>query len=71
MRKFLMRTYTTIQGDMWDGIAKKVYGTENGINVLLEANLKYRDIIIFSGGILLNIPEYTAPMINNLPPWRR
>ncbi len=66
-----MRTYTTIQGDMWDGIAKKVYGTENGINVLLEANLKYRDIIIFSGGILLNIPEYTAPMINNLPPWRR
>ncbi|WP_302177274.1 tail protein X [Megamonas funiformis] len=66
-----MRTYTTIQGDMWDGIAKKIYGTENGINVLLEANLKYRDIIIFSGGILLNIPEYTAPMINNLPPWRR
>ena len=58
-----MRTYTTIQGDMWDGIAKKIYGTENGINVLLEANLKYRDIIIFSGGILLNIPEYTAPMI--------
>ena len=56
---------------MWDGIAKKIYGTENGINVLLEANLKYRDIIIFSGGILLNIPEYTAPMINNLPPWRR
>lgn len=42
-----MRTYTTIQGDMWDGIAKKIYGTENGINVLLEANLKYRDIIIF------------------------
>ena len=39
--------------------------------LLLEANLKYRDIIIFSGGILLNIPEYTAPMINNLPPWRR
>lgn len=66
-----MRTYTTIQGDMWDGIAKKIYGTENGINVLLEANLKYRDIIIFSGGILLNIPEYTALMINNLPPWRR
>lgn len=66
-----MRTYTTIQGDMWDGIAKKIYGTENGINVLLEANLKYRDIIIFSGGILLNISEYTAPMINNLPPWRR
>lgn len=66
-----MRTYTTIQGDMWDGIAKKVYGTENGINVLLKANLKYRDIIIFSGGIKLNIPEYTAPIINNLPPWRR
>lgn len=59
------------QEDIWYGIAKKIYGTENGINVLLEANLKYRDIIIFSGGILLNIPEYTAPMINNLPPWRR
>lgn len=66
-----MKTYTTIQGDMWDGIAKKVYGTENGMNALLKANMQYRNIVIFSAGAVLTIPEYTAPVTDKLPPWRR
>ena len=66
-----MRTYTTIQGDMWDGIAKKLYGTENGINKLLESNLEYRNIIIFPAGVKLKITEYTPPKTDKLPPWRR
>ena len=30
-----MNTYTTIQGDMWDSIAKKVYGTERAMDILM------------------------------------
>lgn len=64
-------TYTTTQGDMWDMIAYKSYGTESGMNVLLEANQQYTDIVIFPAGIQLTIPEYTEPLPNTLPPWRR
>ena len=66
-----MDNYTTIQGDMWDGIAKKLYGTEKAINVLLETNQQYRSVVIFGAGIVLDVPEYTAPKLDILPPWRR
>ncbi len=68
----MAKIYTTIQGDMWDGIAKKVYGTEDAINVLLEANQSYNDIVIFSAGTVLVIPDYiTQADTSLLPPWRR
>jgi phage tail protein X len=65
------KTYTTIQGDCWDGIAKRLYGTEAAMNVLLEANQDYNDITVFSAGVVLTVPEYEAPRTNLLPPWRR
>lgn len=67
----MLKTYTTIQGDMWDGIAKKVYDSESGINVLLEANQDYADIVIFPAGIELTVPDYAPPKTELLPPWRR
>lgn len=65
------KTYTTIQGDMWDGIAKKLYGTESAMNVLLRANQQYSSTIVFNSGIELAVPEYVAPKTELLPPWRR
>ena len=65
------KTYTTVQGDCWDGIAKRLYGTEAAMNVLLEANRDYNDITVFSAGVVLTVPEYEAPRTNLLPPWRR
>ena len=67
----MLKTYTTIQGDCWDGIAKRLYGTEAAMNVLLEANQDYNDITVFSAGVVLTVPEYEAPRTNLLPPWRR
>lgn len=64
-------TYTTTQGDMWDLIAKKVYGTELALNVLLAANLEYINTAVFSGGVVLALPTYSAPKSSTLPPWRR
>lgn len=67
----MTNTYTTIQGDMWDLIAKRLYNDEASLNVLLEANQQYADIVVFPAGIVLEVPEYTAPVKSMLPPWRR
>ena len=67
----MLNTYTTIQGDMWDTIAYKVYGSEVGMNALLEANQEYADVVVCPANIVVQVPEYTAPETSNLPPWRR
>lgn len=67
----MVKTYITIQGDMWDTVAKKLYGDEATLNVLLGANQRYADIVVFPAGVELNVPEYTAPVTSMLPPWRR
>ena len=54
----MAKTYYTIQGDMWDGIAKKLYDDESGVNALLEANQQYADIVVFPAGIILDVPDY-------------
>ena len=56
---------------MWDLIAKRLYNGEASLNVLLEANQQYADIVVFPAGIVLEVPEYTAPVTSMLPPWRR
>ena len=68
----MAKTYYPIQGDMWDGIAKKLYDDESGVNALLEANQQYADIVVFPAGIILDVPDYEKPTPTSLiPPWRR
>lgn len=65
------KTYTTVQGDMWDSIAYKVYGKEYGMDALLKANESYRDVAIFPQGITITCPDVDDNVANILPPWRR
>lgn len=67
----MLKTYTTVQGDMWDSIAHKLYGVAEALNVLLEANQKYKDYVVFPAGLVLKVPNYSAPVSSELPPWRR
>lgn len=67
----MRKTYTTTQGDMWDLIAKRLYNDEASLNVLLEANQCYADMVVFPAGVELDAPEYTALVTSMLPPWRR
>lgn len=63
--------YMTVQGDMWDSIAYKVYGDTNHVDVLIGANPQYRYIYVFSAGLELEVPdieEKTAA--SGLPPWK-
>lgn len=57
---------------MWDSISKKIYGSEKYVRELMEANKNYLSTLIFSSGIILNVPELTVDEeTNNLPPWRQ
>ena len=47
-----MKQYRTVQGDMWDGIAFKVYGSEAYMNVLLEANQEYAHYVILPANLI-------------------
>lgn len=68
-----MSTYTTIQGDTWDGIAYKLYGDEKYMKNLIEANWRYTDVLVFSAGVELTVPEITEEEKDddNLPIWRQ
>lgn len=66
-----MRKYETVQGDTWDLIALRVYGSEKYMTVLIEANPEQRETVFFSAGITLNVPEITTPIPSTLPPWKR
>ena len=66
-----MTNYTTVQGDMWDAISKKQYGSERFMPQLLKANPDYANYVIFPAGIVLSLPEIDTSTAVNLPPWKR
>lgn len=67
----MSRSYTTVQGDEWDMVALKVYGDESYLNELLKANQKYNNIVVFSAGVKLLLPEIEVKSTTILPPWKR
>ena len=69
-----MKQYQTIQGDMWDSIAKKVYGTEKAMELLMQANPEYLGTAVFGAGAILYLPQFAAQEkkgTESVPPWRR
>lgn len=66
-----MTIYTTQQGDTWDLISYRVYGSEFYTDDLFKVNLKYSDIAVFSAGYVLNIPEIITNTPVAIPPWER
>lgn len=66
----MSKTYTTIQGDMWDLIAYKVYGNEAYMTNLLEANEQYKATSVFPAGVVLTCPEIPVKRSRIAPPWK-
>lgn len=64
-----MSSYRTIQGETWDLIAYKLWGSEYLLPLLFEANPQCRDILIFEGGLLLNVPEVLVEDVTERPEW--
>lgn len=69
------RVYRTKNGDTWDLISHKVYGTEGYFHDLIRANLNLIDIAIFDSNIPIIIPDFVDTGANEdidkLPPWKR
>ncbi|MGL5512337.1 MAG: tail protein X [Sporomusa sp.] len=63
-------TYTTIQGDTWDIVALKIYGSEKHSDYLMSQNYDVLGVLIFPEGIKLNTPELPEEIDGDLPPWR-
>ena len=69
----MSKTYTTKQGDMWDGIAYSQLGSAEHMDKLIQHNRQYRDFYIFPAGITLVLPDVSMeePSVDNLPPWKQ
>ncbi|WP_145561200.1 tail protein X [Yersinia mollaretii] len=69
----MANTYVTLQGDAWDHISFKIFGSEFYAHHLMEANDPHRYVVLFSGGVELAIPTITpnAETTSHLPPWKR
>lgn len=52
-----MKTYTTVQGDCWDLVAFKIYGSERYMKILADANPSLLDFLVFPSGTAINIPD--------------
>lgn len=64
-----MSSYTTIQGDTWDMMAKKVYDDESYTSLLMEANPRLLDYFVFPEGIVVTVPEKPEET-DDMPEWR-
>ena len=65
-----MRSYTTVQGDIWDSISLRLYGTEKFMYWLIDANPNYRNIVVFPANIILAVPDAPRRERVSFPPWR-
>lgn len=67
----MSKTYTTIQGDMWDSIAHSQLGDVAYTDKLMNLNTTYRHYYIFPAGITLTLPDLVEEINNTLPPWKK
>jgi len=65
-------SYGTIQGDMWDTIAYRIWGNEKLMHKLMEANPQHRHVVVFASGVRLAVPELEAELTRQAmdPPWK-
>lgn len=66
----MARVYETKSGDVWDVIAKEVYGKESYVSFLMANNQEYLEYFVFPEGIRLAVED--PPKAGGvLPDWRR
>ena len=63
--------YRTVQGDTWDIIAFRMYGTGNVMTELMNANPDHIGIGIFNASVTITIPEIDTSIQTAKPPWMK
>ncbi len=67
----MSRTYTTVQGDMWDSIAFAQLGGVQHTDKLMRANPRYLGYYTFPAGVALTLPEVEDREAGTPPPWKQ
>lgn len=68
----MAKVYTTRQGDTFDIIAYRVYGSEQRAMDIAQANPVHMDTVFFRAGVALALPELDPAVVDMpSPPWRR
>ena len=52
-------------------IAKKQYGDEKKMDILMMNNFQLLDYVVFPAGILVSIPELSGSEKQGWPEWRK
>ena len=63
------RIYKTRDGDKYDLISFREYGSEYHRDIINDANPLYYDTVRFEDGTLLTIPDLPANLQEPNPPW--
>jgi len=64
--------YTTSHNEAWDQIAKKYYGDENFMHLLLEANPELARYELLPANLKVVVPEKPQEIkTQKLPIWKR
>lgn len=70
-----VKVYYTVNGDTWDLISYKVYGSELYFHKLMRANINLLSIAVFDSNVPIIIPDILSDDEivdkSKLPPWRR
>lgn len=70
-----VKVYKTVNGDTWDLISYKLYGTEQYFHQLMRTNLELLSIAVFDSNVPIIVPEIEATTniveASKLPPWKR
>lgn len=69
-----VKVYRTVNGDTWDLISYKVFGSEKYFHQIIRANIELLDIAVFDSNIPVIIPELILideVDKSKLPPWKR
>lgn len=65
----MSNTYKPKQGEKWDEVSYKVYGTDEYMHILLKANLPLSHLLSFTGSEVLVIPDIPEKEFVVVPPW--
>lgn len=65
----MTKDYKTVSGDVWDAIAKEVYGSEYYTSFLMSNNQEYIDYFVLPEGIILTIADLPEKE-RTMPKWR-
>lgn len=66
----MAKVYKTKSGDVWDGIAKKVYGDEAYVSFLMANNQEHLGYFVFPEGVCLTVKDLPEDE-STMPDWRR